>query len=123
MRKAQGALEYLIIIAAVLAIAAIVVLFLTGAFTGASSGGDLAKCRLAASTCKSNIASGVYATNSSCAVSCIGACGDARGQDVVAQPPLVSPAVIVSASTCATTGGTATGCVACVGGRTTDIKR
>ena len=116
MRKAQGALEYLIIIAAVLAIAAIVVLFLTGAFTGASGGGDLAKCRLAASTCASNIGSGVYASNASCVTSCIGACGDPRGYDVVAQTVLV-------AGNCATTGGTATGCVACVGGRMSAITR
>jgi uncharacterized protein (UPF0333 family) len=117
MRKAQGALEYLIIIAAVLAIAAIVVLFLTGAFTGASGGGDLASCRLAASTCKNNLASGVYASNASCVNSCIASCDDSRGYDVVTQTQLVS------ASTCATTGGAATGCVACVAGRTTDIKR
>jgi hypothetical protein len=118
MRKAQGALEYLIIIAAVLAIAAIVVLFLTGAFTGASGGGDLAKCRLAASTCASNIGSGVYQSNASCVNSCIGACGDSRGIDVVA-----GGVISVSASTCATTGGTATGCVACIGGRMSAITR
>ena len=117
MRKAQGALEYLIIIAAVLAIAAIVVLFLTGAFTGASGGGDLAKCRLAASTCANNMGTGVYASNLSCVNPCLGACGDSRGYDVVTQT------VLVSASTCATTGGTATGCVACIGGRMSAITR
>ncbi len=117
MRKAQGALEYLIIIAAVLAIAAIVVLFLTGAFRGATGGGDIAKCRLAASTCASNIASGVYLNNASCVTPCIGACADASGKDVIAS------LITVDSTTCATTGGTATGCVACVGGRVTAIRK
>ena len=50
----QGALEYLIIVAAVLAIAAIVVLFLTGAFQ--STGGDASACKVAASTCAQELA-------------------------------------------------------------------
>jgi len=54
--KGQGSLEYLIIIAAVLAIAAIVVLFLTGAFTGASSTGDISNCKTAAAQCATEIA-------------------------------------------------------------------
>jgi len=52
--KGQGSLEYLIIIAAVLAIAAIVVLFLTGAFK--SSGGDVAACKAAAASCANDLA-------------------------------------------------------------------
>lgn len=83
MRKAQGALEYLIIIAAVLAIAAIVVLFITGAFSGASGGGDIAKCRLAAATCSQNIATGIYADGNACETSCEDACQDASGRDVM----------------------------------------
>jgi len=83
MRKAQGALEYLIIIAAVLAIAAIVVLFLTGAFKGATGGGDIAKCRLAASTCANNVASGVYSGyGTACAISCTASCVDSSGKDL-----------------------------------------
>ncbi len=119
MRKAQGALEYLIIIAAVLAIAAIVVLFLTGAFTGASGGGDLATCRLAASTCKNNLASGVYQSNASCVNSCIASCDDSRGYDVVATTTLVAG----NYGTAPNWAGAATGTVSCIAGRTTDIKR
>ena len=60
--KGQGSLEYLIIIAAVLAIAAIVVLFLTGAFTGASSTGDLSLCKDAASKCATELATSASIT-------------------------------------------------------------
>ena len=56
MKRGQGSLEYLIIIAAVLAIAAIVVLFLTGAFSGASSTGDLSLCKDTASKCATELA-------------------------------------------------------------------
>ena len=52
--KAQGSLEYLIIIAAVLAIAAIVVLFLTGAFK--SAGQNAAGCKQAAARCANDVA-------------------------------------------------------------------
>ena len=52
--KGQGSLEYLIIIAAVLAIAAIVVLFLTGAFK--STGQDVSACKAAASRCAIDLA-------------------------------------------------------------------
>jgi len=110
MRKAQGALEYLIIIAAVLAIAAIVVLFLTGAFRGATGGGDIAKCRLAASTCASNVASGVYSGyGTACQTSCIAACINSAGFD------LKAPAVTTSTTNCVT-GGAATACASCVNG-------
>ncbi len=51
--KGQGSLEYLIIIAAVLAIAAIVVLFLTGAFK--QTGKDVAACKQAAGSCASSL--------------------------------------------------------------------
>jgi len=113
MRKAQGALEYLIIIAAVLAIAAIVVLFITGAFRGATGGGDIAKCRLAATTCASNVASGVYgAYGTACQSSCIAACVNSAGQDLKAVP-----AVITTALNCIT-GGAATACASCVNGVT-----
>ncbi|MBI4214472.1 class III signal peptide-containing protein [archaeon] len=50
--KAQGSLEYLILIAVVLAVAAFVVLFVTGAFGGQQSSALLGNCRQAASTCK-----------------------------------------------------------------------
>jgi hypothetical protein len=118
MRKAQGALEYLIIIAAVLAIAAIVVLFLTGAFTGASGGGDLAKCRLSASTCASNVGSGVWSSATQCKTPCVSACGDSRGNDVVA-----TPAVLVTAANCIRGTGNALGCAYCTEGNMSLITR
>lgn len=54
--RGQGALEYLIIVAAVLAIAAIVVLFLTGAFRGTSAGATVADCKTAAAQCATDLA-------------------------------------------------------------------
>ena len=112
MRKAQGALEYLIIIAAVLAIAAIVVLFLTGAFKGATGGGDIAKCRLAAATCASNLASGVYASNVSCVSSCQAACATSAGFDVKSG----------TAISCSATGSGTLACELCIGGSTIGIS-
>ena len=41
--RAQGALEYLIIIAAVLGIATVTVLFLTGVFSGSVSSAEFSK--------------------------------------------------------------------------------
>ena len=100
MRKAQGALEYLIIIAAVLAIAAIVVLFITGAFRGATGGGDIAKCRLAASTCAGNVASAVYGGyGAACATSCVAACADSSGKDL-------KSGAVMTTTTCINTGTT-----------------
>lgn len=55
MNKGQGSLEYLIIVAAVLAVAAIVVLFVTGAIGTSRSSGDLNACRAALSTIYSEI--------------------------------------------------------------------
>ena len=112
--KAQGALEYLIIIAAVLAIAAIVVLFITGAFRGATGGGDIAKCRLAASTCASNIASGVYATNASCVSPCQGACADSGGYDLKTVPK--------ATIACSAAGVGTLACEYCIGGNTIGIS-
>ena len=114
MRKAQGALEYLIIIAAVLAIAAIVVLFLTGAFGGARGGGDIASCRLAASTCANNLASGVYASNQSCVVPCRAACANPSGNDLLTTP--------AAAIVCSYNGAGTLACEYCIGGNTAKIQ-
>ena len=114
MRKAQGALEYLIIIAAVLAIAAIVVLFLTGAFKGTSA--EVSKCRNAASSCVVNVATGVFSSYSDCVTGCVGACADAGGKDVLA------PTITVSATTC-TRAGLALGCAYCAEGNTSIIQK
>ena len=54
MKKGQGALEYLIIIAAVLAVAAIVVYFLTGALGGQQEQASFAECKNAAAACKNS---------------------------------------------------------------------
>ncbi len=48
MRKGQGSLEYLIIVAAVLAVAAIVIMFITGALGGSRDAGNINQCRVAA---------------------------------------------------------------------------
>ncbi len=114
MRKAQGALEYLIIIAAVLAIAAIVVLFLTGAFKGASGGGGIAACRVASANCASANATGGGSV-AGCNVACIPACSTPSGMDVMT----TTVAVI---GNCPTSGaGTATACEACTLGNTNAI--
>jgi hypothetical protein len=52
MQKAQGALEYLIIIAAVLAISAVVVMFVTGAAGTGKSEALYGACQSAAAECK-----------------------------------------------------------------------
>ena len=115
MRKAQGALEYLIIIAAVLAIAAIVVLFITGAFKSSSGGSSMASCRVAAASCQQNLVTGVYSNNSACLTSCIGACVDSSGKD------LLAPTITVDTSTCVV-GGTATACARCRVGNASAIS-
>jgi len=81
--RAQGALEYLIIIAAVLGISAVVVLFVGGAFIGSSGGADLSKCRLAAANCKKDMAMGLSATCPTCDI----ACKDASGKDLLSGTP------------------------------------
>ena len=68
--EGQGALEYLIIIAAVLAIAAIVVLFITGAFKGQSDAAKVAACKGAASRCSVDLATSAAAACSYCVDDC-----------------------------------------------------
>lgn len=70
MRKAQGALEYLIIIAAVLAIAAIVVLFLTDTFSSSDESAQISECKSAASKCYNEQATSVGATCGYCTEAC-----------------------------------------------------
>jgi len=115
MRKAQGALEYLIIIAAVLAIAAIVVLFLTSAYK--ATGGDLQKCRLSATTCKTSMDTGTYRSYSTCIPGCISACADAAGFDVLNATIKVTQASCVRG----TTG--AYGCAYCSEGNVTLVQK
>jgi|GEM_PF-5142173 len=70
LNRGQGSLEYLIIIAAVLAIAAIVVLFLTGAFK--QTGAGVSACKQAASRCNTEQAT---STGAVCDY-CVSACND-----------------------------------------------
>lgn len=82
MRKAQGSLEYLIIIAAVLAIAAVVVMFLTGALGGTTAGGNIAQCKVAAAGCKTDLdTAGV--TGASCLKACKSECTNGAGLDLL----------------------------------------
>ncbi len=79
--KGQGALEYLIIIAAVLGISAVVVLFVGGAFIGSSGGADLSKCRLAAANCQKDMATGLSITCPHCETACV----DSSGKDLLSK--------------------------------------
>jgi uncharacterized protein (UPF0333 family) len=81
--KGQGSLEYLIIIAAVLAIAAVVVMFLTGAFGGQKAAAGVAQCQAAASDCYKNLQ--LYSATYDCTATCDKACTDAAsGTSLVA---------------------------------------
>ena len=58
MKNAQGSLEYLIIIAAVLAVTAVVVMFITGAFGTSKSSASTSTCQTATSSCFNKIQTG-----------------------------------------------------------------
>ena len=94
----QGALEYLIIVAAVLAIAAIVVLFLTGAFQSTSS--DIGACKAQAASCATSLLGTPY--NTTCG---IGACDMCTGDgmaNVCAEYTNVTTACINGRADCIT---------------------
>lgn len=80
----QGSLEYLIITAAVLAIAAVVILFLTGAFGQAGTGASIAACQSATSDCLNKVATlGAANAVTYCQTVCGNGCTDARtGQPI-----------------------------------------
>ena len=82
MRKAQGSLEYLIIIAAVLAIAAVVVMFLTGALGGTAKSGNIAQCKVAAASCRTDIDTAGLA-GASCLANCKDRCTNQAGADLL----------------------------------------
>ncbi|MFH0986806.1 MAG: carboxypeptidase-like regulatory domain-containing protein [Candidatus Micrarchaeota archaeon] len=69
-KKAQGSLEYLIILAAVIAVAALVVLFLTGASSTGTRIGDITLCKDASSKCAVEIATSPGAPCSYCDEEC-----------------------------------------------------
>jgi hypothetical protein len=81
--RAQGALEYLIIMVAVLSVSAVVVSFLAGAFTSSSGGADLTKCKLATAQCKKDVTMGLTNTCDYCEDSCV----DAQGNDIISGLP------------------------------------
>lgn len=83
MQRGQGSLEYLIIIAAVLAISAVVVLFLTGAFGGTQSSAKLNECKSAAAQC---LSSHLLSPNDPCVI-CDTACTDNAGNDILTGQP------------------------------------
>jgi len=86
MAKAQGSLEYLIIISAVLAIAAITVFYITGVFSSQKPGVSISTCREAASNCQ---ASKMTSPNDPCTI-CDSACKD----------PTTNREVFTGATTC-----------------------
>jgi hypothetical protein len=69
--RGQGALEYLIIIAAVLGIGAVVVLFVTSTFVSQSSSASISACKLAAATCDNRLALGVTRSCPECISACV----------------------------------------------------
>ena len=76
--RAQGSLEYLIIIAAVLVVSSVVVLFATGAVGGQKSTASMYACKQAAVECK---ASHAVAPNDPC-LSCTTNCKDSSGKEL-----------------------------------------
>lgn len=95
----QGALEYLIIVAAVLAIAAIVVLFLTGAFQSTSS--DIGACKAQAASCATSLLGTPDGTL--CGVGACDKCSE-EGMVSVCLPnyPLVLDACVAGRADCIT---------------------
>jgi hypothetical protein len=105
-RKGQGSLEYLIIIAAVLAIAAVVVLYLSGVLTGSPA--SFAECRLKASECEGMQIAGPFNCYDMCAAACI----DRGGGDLITGE--------AEATACVSTATTA--CGYCMDGLIEDIQ-
>lgn len=69
--KAQGALEYLIIVAAVLGITAVVVAFVTGVFGGQKGRASLSACKTAASDCAVKLETTANPDCTSCETACL----------------------------------------------------
>ncbi len=109
-RKGQGALEYLIIIAGVLAIAAIVVYFLSGATNPRQTA--FSACRNAAAQCRqAKFSDPTY----DCYPDCVKACADpTTGQDLLDGTQLAGVSVD-DLRDCDTSGYTSAYC-ACVNG-------
>ena len=69
--QGQGAIEYLVIIAAVFGIAALVVLFLTGVISSAASTASTALCKEAAASCSQRLYLGFTGECVGCETACI----------------------------------------------------
>ncbi len=76
--KAQGSLEYLIIVAAVLMISAIVVYFVVGSSGKSISSANFAECKKAAGQCKTNL---IFSPDDPC-IDCESACV-VNGKDIM----------------------------------------
>ncbi len=76
--KAQGALEYLIIVAAVLGIVAVVVGFVSGVFGGQRGEASLAACKAAASRCAVRHETTVSPSCEFCETACLGVGDEAQ---------------------------------------------
>lgn len=79
--KAQTTLEYLILIAAVVAVAAIVLMFGFSIFGGQSDTVVIANCRNAADSCKLNLQ--LYSGTYNCSSLCTSNCLSRDGKDVL----------------------------------------
>ncbi len=97
--KGQGSLEYLIILAVILGVAAIVIFFVTGATGAAIEQGTMNKCREATAQCASLLFGGSY----DCTF-CEEACIDTGGYDIISG-----------------TEGSGTACELCKAGETNEL--
>ncbi len=110
-RKGQGALEYLIIIAGVLTIAALVVYFLTISASSGQGRNIAANCQNAASQCKLKLA---VDQSADCSAMCLDACTDESKGNV----DIMSGTQLTTAN-CRTTVGSA--CYYCAHGNISEI--
>jgi hypothetical protein len=79
MERAQGSLEYLVIIAAVLGISAVIILFMTGVFSGQSSTANFSLCKQAAVNCKASKMVSPSDPCNQCSTSCV----DSAGKELI----------------------------------------
>lgn len=80
MMRAQASLEYLIIVAAVIAIAAVVVFTMSGILSSQSSSASIATCKQAATDCKG---SRLLAPQDPCSSCYLGCTNPATGKEVI----------------------------------------
>jgi hypothetical protein len=93
----------------------LVALLLTSPSPSPNMAGDIAKCKLAATVCNNNIASGIFSSHAQCQVTCTAACTDGAGHDVI------NTSVSVTSATCIR--GQANGCAYCTEGNASLINK